>query len=57
MLREDIREFVSFLGCKTVNNIIKKVDEWEIELELQINRKSKQVQIAAGQSERPNTSN
>ena len=27
MLREDIKEFVSFLGCKTLNDMIEKARE------------------------------
>ena len=34
MLREDIREFVTFLGCKTLNDMIEKALKREIELEL-----------------------
>lgn len=34
MLRDDIREFVSFSRCKTLNLMIARSWEWEIELEL-----------------------
>ena len=35
MLRYDIREFVSFSGCKTLNDMIEMAREQEIKLELQ----------------------
>ena len=34
MLRDDISEFVSFPGCKTLNDMIERAHEQEIELEL-----------------------
>ena len=34
MLRDDIREFVSFTGCKTLNQMLGKAREQEMELEL-----------------------
>ena len=33
MLRDDICEFVSFTGCKTLNEMVEKAREWEIGLE------------------------
>ena len=39
MLREDIREFVSFTGCKTLNEMVDKAREREMELDLCTNRK------------------
>lgn len=38
MLKEDIREFMIFLGCKTLNDMIKKTHEWEIEFKLWMKR-------------------
>ena len=43
MLRYDICEFVSFSGCKTMDDMVEKAREREIELELQIKRKLEQV--------------
>lgn len=40
MLRNDIREFVSFSGCKTLNDMIMRAREREIQLEIQTKRKS-----------------
>ena len=34
MLRDDILEFVSFSGCKTLNDMIEKACKLEIKLEL-----------------------
>ena len=55
MLRDDIREFVSFSGCETVNYMITKSLEREIDLKHLRKRKSKQTQIAVGQAKRPKT--
>ena len=46
MLRDDIREFVSFTGCKTLNEMVEKAREKEMELEFHTKRKTKQVQEA-----------
>lgn len=43
MLRNDIRELVSFSGYKTLNDMIKKTREREIELEHRAKRKPEQV--------------
>ena len=32
-LRDDIQEFVSITGCKTLNNMVEKAQEREMELE------------------------
>lgn len=39
MLMDDIREFVRFSRCKTLNDMTDKVCEWEIELEVWAKRK------------------
>ena len=56
VMRDDIKEFVSFLGCKTLNDMIEKAREWGIELELREKRNSEQVQIVVGQAKRSKTS-
>ena len=56
MLKNDIREFVSFSRCKTLNGMIKKTREWEIKLELREKRKPEQVQTVVGPTKRPKTS-
>ena len=34
MLRDNMREFVGYYGCKTLNDMIERAHEREIELEL-----------------------
>ena len=48
MLMDDVREVVSFSGCRTLNDMIEKDHEREIELELRAKRKPKQVQTVSG---------
>ena len=55
MLRDDIREFVSLSGCKTLNDMIVRSREWEIDLEHLGKRNSKQIKIIVGQAKRPIT--
>ena len=55
MLRDDILEFVSFSGCNTLNEMVEKAREREIELELCTKRKPEQVQAAIGQAKNPKT--
>ena len=43
MLRDDIREFVSFTGCKNLNEMVEKTREREMELDTRIKRKNEQV--------------
>ena len=50
MLRDDIREFVSFTGCKTQNEVVEKAREREMELDFYIKRKLEQAQTAVGQA-------
>ena len=40
MLMDSIEDFVSLLGCKTLNDMIARVREWEIDLEHLRKRKS-----------------
>ena len=56
MLREDIREFVSFTGCKTLNEMVDKAREREMELESRTKRKTEQVQAAGAQAKKPKNS-
>ena len=56
MLRDDIREFVSFLGCKTLNYMITRSWKQNIDLEHIRKRKPEQVQIVGSPAKRPNTS-
>ena len=46
MLRDDIREFVSFTECKTLNEMVEKAHEKELELDSRTKQKTKQVQAA-----------
>ena len=46
MLREEIREFVSFTECKTLNEMVEKAHEKELELDSRTKQKTKQVQAA-----------
>ena len=48
MLRDEIREFVSFSGCKTLNDMIEMAREREIEFELRLKRKPEQVHTVVG---------
>lgn len=50
MLRDDIRESMSFLGCKTLNDMIEKTHEQEIEWELWTKWKPEQVQTIVCQT-------
>ena len=43
MLRDDIRVFVSFTGRKTLNKIVEKDHEREIELNFHTKRKPEQA--------------
>ena len=56
MLRYDMCEFVSFLRTKTMNEMVEKARECEIELELHTKRKPEQVHAAVGQAKKPKTS-
>ena len=40
MLRDDIREFVSFTGFNTLNEMVEKAREREIELDTHTKRKN-----------------
>ena len=48
MLRDDIQEFVSFTGCKTLNEMVEKACEREMELDSRTKRKPEQAQAAVG---------
>ena len=54
-LRDDIRVFVSFIGCKTLNEMVEKAREREMELDFRTKRKSEQAQAAVGQAKKPKT--
>ena len=56
MLRDDIREFVSFTGCKTLYEMVEKAHEREMELEFGTKWKHEQAQIAVGQAKKPKIS-
>lgn len=55
MLRADIKEFVSFLTCQTLEDMIVEAQEWEIDLEYLGKRKTEQVQIVGGTMKIPKT--
>ena len=48
MLRDDICEFMSFSGCKTLNEMVEKARELEIELEFRTKRKLEHDQTVVG---------
>ena len=48
MLRDDIRKFMSLSGCDTLNDMISRTQECEIDLEHLGKRKPKQTQILVG---------
>ena len=56
MLRDDIREFMSFTGCKTLNEMVEKAREREMELDFYGKQKPEQVQTIVGQAKNPKTS-
>ena len=56
MLRDDINDFMSFSGCKTLNDMIARAQEREIELELRMKRKPEQLHTIVGQDKKPKTS-
>ena len=56
MVRDDIREFVSFTGCKTLNEMVEKAREREMELDFHTKLKHEQAQTAVGQAKKPKTS-
>ena len=56
MLQDDIREFVSILGCETLNDIISRTREKDIDLEHVRKRGSDQVQTLESPGKRPKTS-
>ena len=55
MLRDDIREFMIFSGFKTLNDVISRAREREIDLEHLRKRKPEQIQIAVGLTKRLRT--
>ena len=55
MLRDDIREFVSFTGCKTLNEMVEKAREREMKLDFCTKRKPEQAQTVVGQAKKPKT--
>ena len=57
MLRDDIREFVRFTGCKTLNEMAEKARERVMELDTRMKRKNEQTPIEGVQSNKPKTSN
>lgn len=54
--RDDIHEFVSFTGCKTLNEMVEKAHEREMELDVRTNWKTEQAQAAGGKDKKPKTS-
>ena len=53
MLRDDIREFVSFSAYRTLEDMITRAQEKEIDLEHLEKRKPKYVQPVGGPMKRP----
>ena len=56
MLRDDIREFVSFTGCKTLNEMVEMAREREMELHFRTKQKPEQAQTVVGQAKKRKTS-
>ena len=55
MLMDDISEFLSLSGCKTLNDTITRPREREIDLEHLRKRKTEHIHIAVGQAKRTKT--
>lgn len=55
MLRDYIREYVSLLGCKTLDDMIARAREWKIDLELLSKQRPVQRPTSEGQTKRPKT--
>lgn len=53
MLRGDIWGFLSTICCKTLNDMITRAQEWEIEMQLRLKCGPEQIQITVGQAKRP----
>ena len=56
MLMDDICEFMNITGCKTLNEMVEKAREREMELDFRIKRKPEQAQTTVGQAKKPKTS-
>ena len=56
MLRDDIRVFVIFTRCKTLNEMAEKAQEQEMELDFHTKRNPEQAHEAVGQAMKPKTS-
>ena len=56
MLRSDINQFVSRSSCKTLEDMIARPREREIDLEAEKKRKLAEFQISMGSGKRPKTS-
>ena len=56
MLRDDIKEFMSILGFETLNDMVSRAQEREIDLEHLGKRVSNQVPIVGGPGKRPKSS-
>lgn len=57
MLRSDIRQFVSKSSCKTLDDMVARSREGEIDLEMENKRKSDQLQSLEGLGKRPKVFN
>ena len=55
MMRDDIQEFMSFTWCKTLNEMVEKAREQEMELDFLTKRKPELAQEAVGQAKKPKT--
>lgn len=55
MLRDEIREFMSMYSCRTLQDLISRAREHEIDLELLKKKKSVRDHTAVGQVKRPQT--
>lgn len=53
MLRDDIREILSISSCMTMEDMISRAREWDIELEYLGKRMTYQVQTVGGPVKRP----
>ena len=56
MLRSDIREFVSRSSCKTLDDMIARAREREIDKEHLRKRKSDEIQVSTGSGKKPKES-
>ena len=56
MMRDDIHDFVSFVGFRNLNEMVEKAREREMELDFRTKWKPEQAQKIMGLAKKPKTS-